>query len=515
LYTEGGEARVMSRVRSNLIANFSGNIWTGLISLAFVPIYVRYLGVEAYGLVGFYLTLQSLFSLLDLGFSTTLNREFARLSGAEGNDKARRNLLATLEMIYWGMSILCGLVVLSLSSVIAQRWVKPEHLSVSVIAQTVTIMAAVITVQWPLALYSGGLSGLQKQVTLNAINATVATVRAAGAVAVLWGISNSIVAFFAWQVVVSLANTLLVGVAVWRAIGGRSGARFELSVFRSIWRFAAGMVAISVLWTCLTQIDKLVVSKSLPLTTFGYYTLAGTLAISLYRLCVPIFSAFFPRFSELAAAGREEELASAYHRGCQVMSVVILPAAVFIALFAREIMLLWTHDASTAAAAYTLLSILVIAAALNSLQNLPVALQLAYGWTRLLVWFNSVAVIVFTPVDLLLTWKFGAVGAAFGWLIITAFGIIGVPLLMHRRLLRGRYAAWLIRDVGEPLLACAVAAAIMRVLIAGTAPTAILLLQLFLVACIVQAAACLAAPDVRGWLISQLRRLTAGRVTQM
>ena len=33
-----------------------------------VPLYVRYMGVEAYGLVGFYAMLQGWFMLLDMGF---------------------------------------------------------------------------------------------------------------------------------------------------------------------------------------------------------------------------------------------------------------------------------------------------------------------------------------------------------------------------------------------------------------------------------------------------------------
>jgi len=41
----------------------------------FVLLYIKFLGIKAYGLVGFFATLQRLFIILDMGLSTTLNRE--------------------------------------------------------------------------------------------------------------------------------------------------------------------------------------------------------------------------------------------------------------------------------------------------------------------------------------------------------------------------------------------------------------------------------------------------------
>ena len=44
----------------------------------FIPIYISYLGIESYGLIGLFIILQGLLSLLDMGLSPTLNREMAR-----------------------------------------------------------------------------------------------------------------------------------------------------------------------------------------------------------------------------------------------------------------------------------------------------------------------------------------------------------------------------------------------------------------------------------------------------
>lgn len=41
-------------LKRNLIANYLGQGWTALMGLAFIPLYIRYLGIEAYGLIGLF-----------------------------------------------------------------------------------------------------------------------------------------------------------------------------------------------------------------------------------------------------------------------------------------------------------------------------------------------------------------------------------------------------------------------------------------------------------------------------
>lgn len=63
-----------------------------LMGLVFVPLYIKFLGMEAYGLIGFFATLQALFSILDLGLGATLNRELARASAHLGEAQQTRFL---------------------------------------------------------------------------------------------------------------------------------------------------------------------------------------------------------------------------------------------------------------------------------------------------------------------------------------------------------------------------------------------------------------------------------------
>src|SRR5659263_597684 len=74
----------MSRVKTNFFANLAGSGWTALVGLACTPLYIRFMGMEAYGLIGFYFMLQGVIQILDLGLSPTMNREMARYSVLPG-----------------------------------------------------------------------------------------------------------------------------------------------------------------------------------------------------------------------------------------------------------------------------------------------------------------------------------------------------------------------------------------------------------------------------------------------
>src|SRR6266571_7608709 len=118
----------MSTIKKNILANVVGKTWSGLVWLVVLPIYLKFLGVEAYGLVGFYLTLTAVLMILDLGFGPTINRELARLSVQDGKRGQMRDVLRTLESAYWTVALVMGAAMAAVSPLIANRWLKPQSL---------------------------------------------------------------------------------------------------------------------------------------------------------------------------------------------------------------------------------------------------------------------------------------------------------------------------------------------------------------------------------------------------
>jgi len=496
----------LSLVKKNVVANFASNGWMALNGVALVPLYIKFLGIEAWGLIGIFVSLQTICLLLDLGLSTTLNREMARLSAGENNAQEMRNLVRTLELISWSLAADIGVSVFALAPLIANHWLQASRLSQETITHAIRVMGLAIALQWPFGLYSGGLLGLQRQVLLSAINVGIATLRGAGVVLVLWKVSPTVQAFFSWQVVISIMQTCLVGWFLWRCLPHfQTGPSFQSKLLRATWRFAAGLSGTTVMSVILTQMDKIILSRLLSLEIFGYYVLAGAVATSLYLLVLPVFSALYPRFTQLVSLGDEAGLKQLYHHSCQLMSVLILPVSIVIAFFSRAILFVWTGNSTTAEYAHLVLSILVIGTALNGLMHLPYALQLAYGWTRLAFYVNGVAVLILAPSIILMASIYGAVGAAIIWVVLNGGFVLVCIQLMHRRLLKGEQWRWYLEDVGLPL-AVSLGTALLCLLIMPTGGARVGLLTFLAgTTLFVAGSTFLAVPVTREILIEYLR----------
>jgi len=447
-------------LKRNVVANYLGQGWTALMGLAFVPLYIRALGMESYGLIGVFALLQAWLTMLDLGMTPTLNREMARFTAGVRSSDSIRSLLRTLEWIAVAIAVLIGVAIWTVSGWLATSWLQADGLPSARVESAVAIIGWVVALRFVESLYRGAILGLQRQVWLSVVGAGFATLRWGGAAVVVVWFMPTIEAFFAWQGLVSLLTILTIAwrVHVWLP-RTRAAIHFSVAELKGIWRFAGGVMLTALLALLLTQVDKLILSRLLTLEMFGHYTLAATVAAVLFQATGPITQAYYPRFSELAARGDTAQLATTYHQGAQLVSVMTIPAALMLVLFGQPLLAWWTGDAALATRVAPLLALLAIGTVLNGLIHIPHMLTLAHGWPGFAARMNTVAVAVLVPAILLVTPRYGAIGAATIWVALNAgYVLLGMHYL-HLRLLKGELWKWYLRDTLRPALAAMAAAA--------------------------------------------------------
>jgi O-antigen/teichoic acid export membrane protein len=488
----------MDRLTKNTLASFFSKGWSALLSLVCVPLYVKFLGVEAYGVIGAFVTMQTALSLLDLGLGAAFTREIAQIPHKLGSPRNIRDLLRTLEVIYWVVALAIAIILWGLGPVIARHWLRLGALPPAEVGQAIGIAGLSFAMLWPTSLYNGGLTGLHRQVLLGWITSVAAVFRVGATLLALWLISPTLKAFFLAQAAANLFQTISTGICLWKSLP-RTGAKpaFHIHLVRMLARFAGGVTGISVTAVMLTQLDKLILSKTLPLEAFGYYAIAGTLASGLYIFITPLFGVFFPMFSQLVAQGNKASLVRLYHIGCQLMSVLVIPVAAVMIIFAKELLWLWTRDINIAASDSLILSLIVVGNCLSGLVNVPYALQLAYGWTNLAFYTNVVAIIVCAPVIYFLSIHIGALAGALVWVALTLGIMLTNISLSHRKFGLGPPLRWYLIDVGRPALAAISVVALARIAGPHIGLSANSLLFLGVVTLIAVTATVASAPDVR------------------
>jgi len=499
-------AEILSSVRSNFAANLTGQAWVFLTQLLVVPLYIKLLGIEAYGLMGFFFALQTTLQVLDLGLGATLTREIAKRRALTGGLADARSLVKTVCVAYLALSTLLGLAIVIAAPLFASHVIHAEKLDRHAVESAVMLMGALIPVMWGTNLFTGTLNGMERQVQVNVLRIATVTATSLGAVLVLWLVSADIRTFFLWYLFAGLLNWVAAGWMALRVLPA-GPSLFQARLLRELWKFAAGMSAISVGGLVLMQLDKLLLINMLSLQSYGHYILALALANALYFVITPLFSSVFPRMTLLHAQGDHYGQASLYHSSAQYISALVFPLATVICLFSEPILRLWIQDVEIARTVAPITSILVCGTALNGLMVVPYALQLATGHTWLALRLVLLILALFVPAIVLLTLQFGVTGAAAAWFLLNAVYLVVGITLTHYYLLKGHARRWIMKDM---LPAAAAAFGVGAVALAlrpdsdGAAANLAFLVLVTFAALLVSG---LAANEPRAWIMLQVSRI--------
>lgn len=438
-------------LKKNIIANYVSQIYVAGIGILILPLYIKYMGAEAYGLVGFFTMLQAWFALLDLGLTPTIGRETARYRGGSMSALQYRQLFRALSLIFLGIAVTGGLILWLLAGPIAEKWLNVSELTMVEVVLAVKIMAVSVAMRWMGGLYRGVITGTEKLVWLSSFNILIATLRF---VAVfismkIYGFTPTV--FFWHQLLVALlelvglywmGNTLL---PAKKQLVQPIGWSFE--PIKPVLKFALTIAFTSSVWVLVTQTDKLILSGILPLSEYGFFTLAVMVAAGIMILSQPVSIVLMPRMARLHAEGKHDEMIQAYRSMTQLVCVVAGTASIVIAFFAEQLLYAWTGDVKIADNVAPILRLYVLGYGVLAITAFPYYLQYALGNLKYHLIGNLITVITLIPAIVWAATYYGAEGAGWAWLGINTLYLITWVGYVHHKLVPSLHVTWLLRDI--------------------------------------------------------------------
>ena len=438
-------------LKLNILVNYVSQIYVTLIGIVMVPFYVKYMGAEAYGLIGFFAMLQAWFQLLDMGLTPTMGRETARFNGGASDALSLRRLLRALEGIFIGIAVLGGAAMMAGSNLIATSWLKVQQLPLAEVQHAIMLMAVIVALRWVCGLYRGAINGFERLVWLSGFNVAVATARFVLVIPLFIYIGTSPTDYFRFQLLVAVVELIVLVIKTYRLLpklkaGNRTLWKWE--PLRGVLKFSLSVAFTSSVWVLVTQTDKLVLSKLLPLAEYAYFTLAVLVAGGIMVVSGPVSGALMPRMTRLNAEGDEEGLIRVYRNATQLIAAIAIPTTLILALFSEQVLWAWTGNADIAQRAAPVLTLYALGNGVLALGAFPAYLQFAKGDLKLHVIGNALFVILLIPALILSTFHYGVIGAGYAWFVAhLAYFILWIPLV-HRRFFGDFHISWLIRDVG-------------------------------------------------------------------
>ena len=436
------------RTASNLLTN----VYSLVVGILFVPLYINHIGIEAYGIIGAFNGITTFLWLFDFGVTTNINREMAKFYESE-DKRDLLDLKKTLEIVCYGLSGAIAVFLSGFIALLAFYWFNSDRFTPQYLFSVLSILAFSLVLQFPIAFYTGGLLGLNKQVPLNFINIFINTLKCIGSYVAVFYFDDKIHAFLIFQAALAIVQLLILKTALakFTAIESYQG-KFKREILRRLKKFTSELFANNVVIILLMQSDKVVLSRVLTLEDFGYYMLA----YSITTMTVGIFSnsvtnVIFPNFSRLVAADNREELIRNFHLSTQLMAWGMVSIATVLVFFAQEILTIWARNPAVAAKTSPLLAVWAVGIGLNTLTLIPYYLQLAYGRSNISFRFNLVSLIINVPALIVSSHFYGAFGAALCWVVLNLVYLFTFIPVIRNSFLAFSLGEWYFKDV-LPLL---------------------------------------------------------------
>lgn len=438
-------------MKKNIIANIIGKFWSVLSGFLFIPLYIKYLGFESYAVISFTLIIAGVMAVLDAGLTATLSREFAR---TDQSILEKRRVFKTLETTYFLIIIFITTSIFFFSNSIASNWLNLKTIETDRASFFIKVIGFEASFQMLFRFYMGGVLGFERQVKANMFQVGWGMLRN-GLVVIAIYLVPKLEMFFIWQLVASVIFTITIRLFLTKILTSKYTFAFkpilEKEVLSKLWRFAGGVLLISVVAALNTQMDKLAISKLLDIDSLGYYTLAVSLAMGILVFVSPISVALLPRFTALYSNCKDQEAAQLFAKVNLFVAIVVFAIMANMVFYAKELIWIWTGNLDLAEKSGIFLVPLSVSFTMLSLQVIPYDIAIANGYTRLNNILGIVSLTVTMPGYWIATKYFGGLGAAYVYCFVQTTITFIYIYFINKKFLRAKIYDLIFNKILFPL----------------------------------------------------------------
>jgi O-antigen/teichoic acid export membrane protein len=443
------------KLLKNTFFNTIGRFWGIAVNLLLTPYIISRIGIERFGVWAVVAVLTGYLGLLDFGVGSSFVKFIAQYDTKKEYHKLNQvintgfffNLGLGIIIIFLGLTLINPLLgFFSIPALLRQeaRFVFLVGIVLFAISNTCEVFIAIP-------------NGLQRMEITNLIKMIITIPKIGGTIFFLengYGLSglmlNSLLIYLCYLGLTLIAiNKIL---PQWNF----NPACFKIGMLRELFDFGIKFQLTRVSMAINTNIDKIFISHFLTLALVTYYQLGSTIIMKFQEFSLLLVSAFIPAASELFALGDKDKLVKLYHRGTKYVTMLALPLATLIFVFAPLIMLIWMGPGYLNSV--RLIQWLTPAVALNLLAYPGVTISLGIGKPELILKAAIFQILLNVLLNLALILRFGFIGVIWG----TAISYVVISFIFlkdfhqHIDIPPGSFY---LKLVGKPLGFCFVMAA--------------------------------------------------------
>lgn len=415
-------------VVSGLFWNLAGQGLPLLVAVFAIPLLIRDLGLDRFGVLALAWMLVGYFGLFDLGIGRAVTQFVARALG-ERRDAEIPLIVSTALGALAVLGVL-GAFVLWL----ATPWVVTTALRIPPPLQPETASAlTVLALTLPLLLLTAALRALLEAYRSFALANVIRiplgiwTFAAPLAVAVFSPrLDHLVMALAAGRVAALAAHVWACRMVAREAFGA---PRFAAQTLRALLAYGGWITVSNVISPLMVYADRLLIGAILGTAAVALYVTPFEVVVRLSLVPDALCGALFPALTT-ALVENSKRAAELFDRAAKAILLLVFPLCLTMASFAREGLAFWI-DPAFANESFRVLQWLSVGFFVNALARVPHALLQAAGRADVTAKVHLLELPIYLPAMWLATVEWGINGAAAAWTLRAALdlGLLTYPAL--------------------------------------------------------------------------------------
>jgi len=435
-------------LKINVAVNYVSQIYNGLIAIIVMPFYLKFLGAEAYGLIAFFMLLQSWFYLLDIGLSQTLSRETVKLNNHALNIAIYNKLYKYISIIFFSLAFILVFALSVFNQDIASSWLKVNDLNIQDVLICLQIMFLCAGLRCIGGIYRGIIQGFERILWMSIFNIIINTLRFVLVIPFLFYYGFDIKNYFYFQIAIAILEflTLLFYhrylIKKIKEKNVPMSDRVDDGYFSVILKFAAFSGVNSILWVVISQGDKLLLSSILPLSDYAIYSVAVMLASVVYMIATPISNVLLPRLTALHTTNKIKDLEYIYGFFAQFITILAAVFSFTVIWNVHEIIGIWSRGQIAASKIETILVLYLLGNMFLVINGFSYYIQYAYGDIKRHFIGCMILFLAMTPLMYIFSKNYGAVGAGAVWFSVHFLWFFTWTFFINKKF-NSQYKEWM------------------------------------------------------------------------
>lgn len=381
-------------------------------SFFLTPYILSHLGVELFGIWSIVWILTGYMGLLDMGLSTSFVRHTS-LYYAQGDRESLREMISSGLFFYMVMGIFFLVATILFADPLLDFFNLPPALGKEA-ATALTLGVVSLGISNLFNVFNSVLYGLQRLDLSFKIAALSSLPFTFGTIFVLekgYGLLGLMYNY----IFVSLFLLTLGVITAYRILGESWGIGFSYlkgAMLRKLIRFGLSLQLSQLSQMVSFHYDKMLISRFLGVVQVTYYELGSRLIQITRSLPAFMTSTITPAASEIEIKEGRDKVWELYIRGFKYLILVGIPLFLFITLEASDIIFIWIGKDYPLSA--DVVRILSIGFFLNLICSMASSIVWGIGKVELELKRGFLTIILNLLLSLILIWRFGFLGAAFG-----------------------------------------------------------------------------------------------------